>query len=68
LRVKQPIGHAGDDAERSDEEKRRIGPAGDDAERSDEEKRRIGPARGAFGRTKPGHPAALSHNGHAATI
>jgi hypothetical protein len=32
---------AGDDAERSDEEKRRLWPAGDDAERSDEEKRRL---------------------------
>jgi hypothetical protein len=33
--------HAGDDAERSDEEERRaMIPAGDDAERSDEEERR----------------------------
>ncbi|MFW3114932.1 hypothetical protein MHAE_14335 [Mycobacterium haemophilum DSM 44634] len=31
---------AGDDAERSDEEKRRSNLRGDDAERSDEEKRR----------------------------
>jgi hypothetical protein len=31
---------AGDDAERSDEEKRRMTPASDDAERSDEEERR----------------------------
>ena len=32
---------AGDDAERSDAEKRRLSTAGDDAERSDAEKRRL---------------------------
>ena len=32
---------AGDDAERSDAEKRRLATAGDDAERSDAEKRRL---------------------------
>ena len=32
---------AGDDAERSDAEKRRLSRAGDDAERSDAEKRRL---------------------------
>jgi hypothetical protein len=32
--------HAGDDAERGDEEERRITPAGDDAERGDKEERR----------------------------
>ena len=32
---------AGDDAERSDAEKRRLTRAGDDAERSDEEERRL---------------------------
>jgi hypothetical protein len=35
---------AGDDAERSDAEKRRLSTAGDDAERSDAEKRRLSTA------------------------
>jgi hypothetical protein len=47
---------AGDDAERSDAEKRRTVPTGDDAERSDAEKRRMVPAGDDAQRSDPKSP------------